>query len=297
VRELSQVDVSAPSRAHPVGRGARRLPDFVIVGAARSGTTALARYLGAHPGVFIPERKELNYFDRGDPLGQWIGWYCGQFAAARADQRVGEATPAYLFADGAAVRMAATIPDARLIAILRHPADRAYSHYWLARLFGYEERPFSVAIEDELNGGGRPGLEYAGYGRYVEQLERFRAYYADEALLVTLFEDMRADPAAAYAGCCRHVGVDDAIVPSIVGDRINQPLRQRSLALFRILDRWRNSRRPGFAIARFIAARNSVRYEPPPMDAQVRSALLEHFAPYNEALADLLGRNLSLWEQ
>jgi hypothetical protein len=213
------------------------------------------------------------------------------------NQRAGEATPAYLFSEQAAARMGAVIPDAKLIALLRHPVDRAYSHYWLARTLGYESRSFPAAVDDELRGRTTPGLEYLAYGRYLEQLERMRAYFPQPALFVGLFEDLRAASASFYAECCRHVGVDDAIVPAIVGRRINRPLRQRSVGLFRVLERWRNSRRAGFGLARFVAARNSVPFEPPAMTGIERGALLEHFAPYNEALANSLGRDLSVWKR
>jgi hypothetical protein len=256
----------------------------------------LARYLGAHPGVFMPDRKELNYFDRAPADGGGIDWYRRQFAAARSDQRAGEATPSYLASETAARKMAAAIPDARLIAILRHPVDRAYSHFWMARGLGYEERSFDDAVNDEFDGCAPSGLEYVAYGHYAEHLERLRAHFRDDAMLIASFEDLRTSPAAVFAACCRHIRADDTMIPSVVGERINRPLRQKSLALYRVLERWRNSRRVGFGLATRLAARNSVPFEPPAMEPVVRRVLLDHFAPYNAALADLLGRDLSAWD-
>src|SRR4051812_47155826 len=106
-----------------------RLPDYLIIGAPRSGTTALSKYLAAHPDVFLSNPKELDFFDRQEPTPDALAAYARHFAGATADEVAGEATPTYLHSPAAVARMAQTVPDARLVAILRNPIDRAYSHY------------------------------------------------------------------------------------------------------------------------------------------------------------------------
>jgi hypothetical protein len=268
----------------------------LIIGQPRSGTTALTHYLRGHDQVFIPDRKELNFFDQSEPSGRPLAWYERQFAPARPNQVAGEATPTYLFTPEAPARMAALVPKARLIALLRNPVERAYSHYWLCRLLQYEHREFADAVRDELAGRVTPGLEYLAYGRYVEQLDRLFEHYSRSALLVLLFDDLRTDAPTAFAATCRHIGVDDTIRPPIVGERVNAAQRPRSIRLWRVLERWRNSKRPGFVLARFISALNVVDVKPPPVDPSVREVLLDHYGPSVDALAAWLGRDLSAWK-
>jgi hypothetical protein len=290
------------SPAQPVGAElvprrapAGRLPDFLVIGAPRSGTTALTHYLRAHGDVFIPDRKECNFFNRPDVSGARRRWYEQQFAPARATQVVGEATPTYLFAPGATARIAQLVPDARLVALLREPAGRAYSHYWLCRLLGVERRTFAQAVADELAGHAPPGCEYLAYGDYLTQLERALEHFPSSALLVLLFDDLGAAPAELYAACCRHIGVDATQRPAVVGERINTPQRQRSVRLWRALERWRLSGRRGFRVASALAALNSRPFDPPPVDHDVHRALVDHFADRTTALGAWLGRDLTNW--
>src|SRR5947208_14127778 len=103
-----------------------RLPDFLIVGAMKAGTTSLAAWLRAHPDVFMPPQKEIHFFD-----AQWergVPWYADQFAGAPEGALVGEATPAYMVTTAFLDRMASVVPNARLLVVLREPVARAWSH-------------------------------------------------------------------------------------------------------------------------------------------------------------------------
>src|SRR4051812_42429120 len=107
-----------------------RAPDFLIVGAAKAGTTSLAAYLAEHPDVFMARRKELHFFGREKEYRRGWEWYCSHFEGAGDARAVGEATPDYMWRERAVERIAQDLPKARIIATLRHPVDRAYSHYW-----------------------------------------------------------------------------------------------------------------------------------------------------------------------
>jgi hypothetical protein len=108
-----------------------RLPNFLIVGAMKSGTTSLARYLGAHPQAYVAPEKEINFFERGYVWNRGVDWYASRFEGAGDALAVGEASPSYMYWPTAIERMASVVPDARLIALLRDPVERAYSHYLL----------------------------------------------------------------------------------------------------------------------------------------------------------------------
>ena len=129
-----------------------REPDFFIVGAAKSGTTSLYSYVRQHPEVFLPSMKEPRFFVDpdyfgGDALGHLtqvrdLDEYLGLFAGAPECARVGEASPVYLYSRGTAERIRGFRPDASIVAILRNPVDRAYSHYWLHVRLGAERLSF-----------------------------------------------------------------------------------------------------------------------------------------------------------
>lgn len=286
----------ARSGERPGGSGTRapvgvssRMPDFCIIGGMRSGTTALARYLGSHPEIFMAPRKEVRYFDRYFDRG--IDWYLQQFRGAKSERAIGEATP-YMH-DGASMeRMAAAFPDFRLIAILRNPVDRAYSHYWMHRAHGHETSDFRDAVSREVRGeldDEDPASRYLRWGRYLEQLVRVCELYPRDALHVLLLEELRASRAEVYAHVCRFLGVDDGFVPSNLGRAVNPYVTFRSLKV-----RGFARRLPSLA-GRVVSRFNTIRTSYPPMDPELRIELLRYFEPANAALGAWLETDLSVW--
>jgi hypothetical protein len=270
------------------------LPNFLIIGAARAGTTSMATWLHAHPQVFMPPRKELFFFDREQRWSHGVSWYRSQFEGAGDRPAIGEATTSYMFYEHVPPRMAEVVPDARLIAILRNPVDRAYSHYCFARGWGVEHRSFAQAIDDERDGRILvPGGEYLGRGRYLSQLERVGRHFPASALLVLLFDDLRDAPAGAYATVCRFIGIDDDFVPEHLGTVVNASHELRWKWLWRLTRRYRTNYRPHDALSARLDRRNAIRY--PPLDAGLRSELLAEFTRDNRALATWLGRDLARW--
>jgi Sulfotransferase domain len=127
----------------------RPLPDFLILGAQKAGTTALYAYLRRHPAITGPSWKEVSYFDRHYARGE--AWYRGNFPnRLRArDKLVGEASPSYLFHPLGPERARALVPEARLVALVRNPIDRALSHYHHEVALGRERLSFEEALEAE----------------------------------------------------------------------------------------------------------------------------------------------------
>ena len=273
----------------------RTLPNFLIVGAMRSGTTSLARYLGAHPEVFIAARKEIHFFDLHFDRG--LAWYAHHFARAGGKRAVGEATPSYMYSERAVARMARVVPQARLITILRDPVDRAYSHYWLNRQGGRETLPFAdaIAAELELEERGEPLVgrrrPYMRGGHYLGFLQALCRHFPRDALLVLILEDMRDRPHETFAAACRFLGVDDTFVPPNLGERINRFVAYRSMRL-RYL-----ARRLPRPLHRVVARLNVREAFYPPMDPATRTFLRERFTDDNAALAAWLGRDLAVWSR
>ncbi len=240
-------------------------------------------------------QKELHYFDRLLDRGE--EWYRRQFAAADGRPAAGEATPDYMYFSEVPALMARTVPEARLIAILRNPVDRAYSHYWHERARGREklECADAVAAEpDRLASGpeGRSTYSYLDRGRYQAQLLNVCRYYPRDALLVVLFEELRDGPVEAFRAVCQFLSIDPSFVPPNVGEPTNYYAAFRSVAYRKLvrgmpfLPRW----------ARSALKKLNVQHATyPGMDPALRARLLEHFARDNTALAAWLGRDLSAW--
>jgi hypothetical protein len=269
-----------------------RLPDHLIIGAAKAGSTSLARWLDAHPDVFVPPAKELHFFDRDLHWDRGPGWYAENFADAGDAASVGEATPSYLASLEAPKRIASVVPDVRLIAVLRNPVDRAYSHYWHARDWGGEKASFATVVESSLQGDESP-RGYLRSGYYLQQLLRYEELFDRAGMLVLRFEDLTADPAATFRRVCGFLGVRDVAPPNL-GRVYNAHSRLRSGRLRSRMESVRAWRRAPM-LARAIDRLNTTERAYPPMPAPLRQRLVDHYAEPNAALADHLGWDLSGW--
>jgi hypothetical protein len=191
------------------GRGA--YPNALIIGAMRSGTTSLYTYLAQHPDVCASRLKEPNYFARHYNRGE--KWYRALFSPKSHHQVRFEATSYYLFHPLASQRVHAAMPDAKLIAILRNPTARAYSHYQHCVAKGVETLSFEEALaaeKDRLAAGKTWDLRHFSYvsrGHYAEQIERWLSLFPREQFLFLKAEEMYADPHACMSLVQRFLGL------------------------------------------------------------------------------------------
>lgn len=271
----------------------RALPDWAVLGAPKAGTTTLAAWLTGHPQGFVPPAKEVSYFDLHHALGP--AWYATQFAAAAAEQRLGDATPAYLYSDLALDRLRAAAPDARLVVLLREPASRVWSHYWFNRALGLEPRSLARALRAERRDPadapwGLP-VGYLACSRYAERLEAVTARFDREQLLVLLLDDLRTDPAGVFAATCRHLGIADDVAPPEEAKVHNAGGQPRSALLQHALMRARAGSWPFDAGPR-LTRLNQRPGGYPALPAGLRAELQAEFAAGNRRLADWLGRPL-----
>jgi Sulfotransferase domain len=201
---------------------ARPLPDFLIIGAQKAGTTALYAYLRRHPAITGPSWKEVSFFDRH--YGRGEAWYRGNFPnlVRSRGKLVGEASPSYIFHPLGPERVRALVPEVRLVALVRNPIDRALSHYHHELALGREPLSFEDALdaeEERLRGeeerlAADPGYfsrawwshAYKARGRYAEQLERWLAVFPPEQLLVLPSEDLGAEPERTHARVLEFLG-------------------------------------------------------------------------------------------
>jgi Sulfotransferase domain len=252
-----------PAGGEPETGGA--LPDFVIIGAKKSGTSSLLYLLNQHPDVEPAALKESHYFT--GHFDEDIEWYRRCFPAPRwRDGRrtiTGESTPGYLFSPLVPERMAEVIPQARLIALLRNPVDRAYSDYQQVAGKGRETRTFEEAMEEAMKAketpreedtGGTPYYEYLSRGIYVDQLLHWSKFFDGEQMLVLKSEDFFERPSETL---------------ELVLDFLDLPDWEPKT--------WR--------------VRNPGRYEQE-MDPATRHRLEEYFEPHNQRLYEYLGVDL-----
>jgi hypothetical protein len=251
------------------------LPTFVIAGSQKCGTTSLAATLRQHRQVHVPRPKEVHFFDHHFARGP--EWYAEQFSPRDHHRQVGEATPSYLDHPVAGRRLARTLPEARIVILLRNPVDRAYSHYWHRRRLGGEPlETFEEAVAAEA--GRRAAARRFGYlrhayverGHYIDRIEQFVDWQGRDRVHVMLLEDLVAQPQPTLRELLRFLDVNPG------------PARRMTFGK-------RNTYRSG-------EAKDADRASYPPMAPGTRAELSERYAGSNARLAAFLGRDLSAWQ-
>lgn len=207
-------------------------PDFLVIGAARSGTTALYNYLNQHPDIFMPKTKEPNFFAYEDcqlnvkgPGADFINnsvtdmsRYKALFSEA-GGRITGEASPLYLYEPRAPKRIFHHAPRVKMVAILRNPVEQAYSHFMYAtRLLVEDEPDFVNALhreEERLEKGWQPLFGYSSFPRYGEQLQRYFDLFAKEQFFISTYEEFEDSPQQTISAIFEHIGVDADFTPDI----------------------------------------------------------------------------------
>jgi hypothetical protein len=264
--------VSLAASARRKFRGSQRpLPDFIVAGVQKGGTTFLYQEMLRHPEVKGSLTKEVHFFDENFDKG--IDWYSAMFPRSRSGAKFlrGESSPAYIFHPAAVHRIADTLADTRLIVIVRDPVQRALSHYKHERRLGFEScatfeealalEDTRVADEFEMLRNGSMARSFAvGHyaytrrGLYADQLKRATKLIGRERLLVLVSEEMFADPSGATSLALEFVGATP---------RVNDGVGQNDMA-----------------------------FESESMDEHTMRMLMEKFAEPNAELAEFLGRQL-----
>ncbi len=300
------------------------LPHFLLIGTAKSGTVSLYHYLRQHPDIFMCPVNECNFFvlekldtmtalqgpgDRNTAVSYCI-WdkteYEALFTAAQPHQKIGESSPLYLYSPLAPLNIQRHLPQARLIVILRQPADRAYANYLHYRRAGIEPLPdFAQALAAEAGRmadgwGPWPFWHYQQVGFYTDQLARYYDCFSPEEIMVCLYDDLQANPVQLLQKMFAFVGVDERFVPNtavrhnIGGQPQNQRLYQlmtRANPLKTII----NVMLPS-PIRRHI--RDSIHgwnVVYPPLDPALRQQLNATYRADILRLQSLIGRDLSHW--
>ena len=288
------------------------MPNFLIIGAMKSGTTALYYYLEQHPEIYMSPVKEPNFFssqeqeNAADAVTN-IGTYQDLFRGGSGKKALGEASHSYLYEPRAAAEIKRYVPEAKLIAILRNPIDRAYSHFLHMVRTGMEPLDdFAQALrEEEVRiHKERTFQDYIGRGLYYNQLKRYFGTFPQEQVRVYLYEDLSGAPISTVQDAFRFLKVDDSFVPDVSLRRnvSGQPKYKTLDGLLRRQSRikhaakiylparmrWRLSKTFDDLKTRNLA-------EPPPVQSKVRRHLIGVYREDILQVQELIHRDLSGW--
>ncbi len=202
-----------------------RLPDFIVAGVRKCGTTWLDQCLREHPGIYMPEAtKELFFFDRYWSRGK--DWYANYFLNCRSDQICGEVSPTYFTGPDAPERIAATVPNVKLVFVFRDPVERVVSLYHHMRAKGDTQLPLADAIEE------LPELLEEGF--YARHFAHFRTTFPDSAMLPLILDDLQANGGAELEKLFRFLGTGPAFRPAALSERAYERREARSHSLARV---------------------------------------------------------------
>src|ERR1700690_1277069 len=291
-------------------------PDFIVIGAPKAGTTSLVNWLRQHPKVFIPFVKEPRFFECAGRTsvvyyGQRIGlprfatlWdeYLKLFRGAAAGQKIGEATTGYLASPQAPGMIKAYLPNTKLIAVLRNPVERAYSHYLMHLRRGF----FNGSFEEELAVDEEkvyPGLRLKQTGNYALHLKRYYSFFRNDQIFVSFFDDLSDNPVSFLKDLCTFLEVDNSFVPNFT---VNNEFGYYPYQRYRQWIYESDYEHPARRMIRFFfpaRMRRSVHkildqhqtIPKPSMRLETRQALISYFREGIEQLQDITGRNLSGW--
>ncbi|MFA9479667.1 sulfotransferase [Phycisphaerales bacterium AB-hyl4] len=312
---MSESSESSSPEASVGGTLAGRLPDVIIIGAAKAGTTALAEYLRRHPSVFVSAIKEPEFFSHDENFARGMDWYRGLFADALTGQVCVEASTSYTRwpeYPQAVPRLAEALPRARFIYILRHPVERAWSHY-VHRVTKelYRHEPVPATFEEHIE---RDPV-CINSSRYMDQIEQYLPYFGRDSFLVLLNDDLAGDTAATLSRVCRFLGVEDIgpdlakldtswyrnarTVDGRVRGQIFAPLKANPITrtVGRLLPK--AGKDAAYQLLRRTprARRITRQFTPPPMTADTRLRLIDYFKPHNDRLAEFIDTDLSFWDE
>jgi len=266
----------------------RVLPDFLCIGTMKGGTSSLHEYLNQHPHMRLSATKEVHFFDYNYEKG--VNWYRAHFPTHSARARLkrntgaylvtGESSPSYLAAPEVPARVHDLLPEVKLIIVLRHPVDRAYSHYYYRKNAGRESESFETVVEKDLqflgegwtpligDENGKDGrtprelrrmrLSYLSRGFYAEQLEMWMKVFPRERFLILNAKALSAEPSTTLRRTHEFLGAEPY-------DLEEYPRYNRGSY---------NTK----------------------MSPALRTKLVDFFAPHNQRLYDLVGEDFG-WDQ
>ncbi len=302
-----------------------RLPDFLVLGVPKAGTTSLYEYLREHPDIFLPKRKELHYFtvdelrkrtagpgdrDAVRELPATKAAYREHFTGVSGEKRVGEVSPSYFYhIDSIAPRLREELGDGiQVVVVLRDPVSRAISNYKHQLRLGYESEPLAraVALEPERAASGYGDFwQYSGHSLYADKVRSILDQFPREKIRIILFEDLVSNPEKTLRELYEFLEVDASFVPDSIAQKFNEGGVYKKGAISRYLARphytktWIKNALPDSWAERARRAKDRIlRRQIVPMEPPSSSDLADLAQLFQEdvsRLRGMLGRNLDAW--
>jgi len=270
-------------------------PNFLCIGAQKAGTTFLFDILKRHPDIYLPEAKELHFFDRDEEYDKGILWYQdAHFKGAENHKCIGEVTPSYIFFESVPERILKDLgSNIKFIILLRNPVDRAYSHYWMQFKRKQETLPFMEALklEPERTAQGYFGktrFSYVSRGFYSEQIRRYLNYFSLNNMKFVIFEEFIQDiprkigEILNFLSCSQYPGTE-----GLEWNKVNSS----KLKLAQYFSGFLLNRQYVSAVSQIGLKRGY-----PSMRLKYRKILAEIFRNDIRTLESLIHKDLSLWE-
>lgn len=277
-------------------------PDFIGIGAQKAATTWIYDILKDHPEVALSEQKELDFFSRW--FDQGYQWYEHQLGNESNDKLSGELSPSYLNEPAVPARVAAYVPNAKIIVSLREPVSRAISNH------KHEVRVGHLTGDDlSFEYGLANNPSYFDQGCYATHLSNWLKYFPREQMLILLHDDIVADPAGVAKQVYAFLGIDDAFVSVALHefsnishlkrspglDSLRRSIRLKLVALG-VGGVWEAAAKMGlrklYRSAAWVESEASV----PPISNEIKAELRERFRTETEALEGMIGRSLAHWK-
>jgi hypothetical protein len=284
------------------------IPNFLIVGAGKAGTTSLHEYLAQHPHIFMSPFKEPNYFVRNYGFDRWED-YLGLFAGVRTEKAIGESSTGYLCCEESPRWIKSTLGNVKIIVVLRNPARRAASLYWWMVREGYEDSPTlaealarePLRLQSPAYGGHAFYGDYFYFtsGLYSDQVRHYLDTFGEKQVRIYIFEEFIKNPSGVCRDIFEFLGVDSSFEPKI---DVHNQARLPALPRLQYWLRTQASDRLLFFSPRLkerllgpLMVLNTRLGSQPSADLEVEQALMEKYRPDIAKLEQLLGRDFSIW--
>ena len=294
------------------------MPNFIILGAAKSGTTALYHYLKQHPQIYLSPVKETEFFAfEGEELNfqgpkdmprlsiTTLEDYQAQFDGVERETAIGEASPVYLYSSKASARIKHYLPDAKLIVILRNPVERAYSQFLMLVRDNREPlRDFMQAVDEEetrITQNWAWGWHYVRVGLYYQQLKRYFENYQQKQIKVYLYEELKSNPDKVLKDIFDFLEVDVTFIPNTSVKHNVSGIPQNQL-----IHSWLYEKNLIKKVIKpflpeklrkeiFIKLKKKQKLHKPELTREIRQQLLPFFQEDILKLQELIGKDLSSW--
>ncbi len=286
------------------------LPNFIIVGAPKAGTTSLYHYLSEHPQVFMSEPKEVNFFSKEEIIEQGLYYqdfkakdlegYKKLFDKATDRMAVGEGSVSYLFYSDTPNKIKETIPDVKIIILLRDPVSRGFSHYLMDYRMGLVDLPYEEIVYKKSQHKYQDLYyqQYVELGLYYEQVKRYIDIFGENQIKIYLQEDLRNDPNSVIADLYEYLEIDKSFIPNT--DKEHNTFSMPKNGLIQKLYgshviRATLSKLFPNTLKEYVLSTFFEQDKKPELSSKTRDYLLKLYRPDIEKLEKLIDRDLSDW--